>query len=84
MATSIIPRQIHEIKYMKVTGTKNNSNNIYLTASVPSGYKFLCWSSFSSILDWAASGNNLDQETVRVWTGQTNSKDVTGDYLVYR
>lgn len=86
MAVSTLPMNIKEIKGMSVTVAKNNSNNAYLTANVPSGYKFLCWINFgvSGTVDWANSAYNAYDPYVRVWTGLTNSTSIVGTYLVYR
>jgi hypothetical protein len=77
---------IKEIKYMHVEQAKTDTDNVYLTASVPSGYKFLCWTTFGVLgsVDWAGSAYDLSLLTVRVWTGTTRNSTVMGSYLVYR
>lgn len=84
--TSNIMMDIHEIQVKSVIVAKSNSNNVYLTANVPSGYKFLCWVGFgvSGAVDWANSSYNMWETYVRVWTGKTDSASIVGTYLVYR
>lgn len=86
MAVSTIPMNITELKVLSVSAQKTNTNNVYLTASVPSGYKFLCWIGFgvSGAADWAATAYEYWHETVRVWTGSNTTATVLGNYIVYR
>lgn len=86
MAVSMIPMNVTEIKALSVSAQKTSTNNVYLTASVPSGYKFLCWTGFgvNGAVEWAGTAYELWRETVRVWTGGSITATVMGTYIVYR
>lgn len=69
--------------FAETTTTGNSS--VSITASIPSGYKFLCWVGVAST-GWVSEGlyiDNYSSATANVWTGNSirNPKTVTGYYL---
>lgn len=65
--------------------TTSGNSSVPITASIPSGYKFLCWVGVAST-GWVSEGlyiDNYSGANANVWTGNSvkNPKTVTGYYL---
>lgn len=85
--TSIIGKDIHELLVQESRVAVSNSNNAIMSATIPDGYKFLCWVGFGvdGTATWASSAYHMYTPTnIRVWLGMNVTGNVIGTYLVYR
>lgn len=89
MATSTIGMQIKEIKATWQSAIlPADSLSVTVTANVPSGYKFLCWTQVTSS-GWVGHAYPADptNETTDMWTTESrgaSNRAIRCGYLYYK
>ena len=88
MAVSTIQKSITDIRQMSVEGTLTaGSDHLTVTASIPSGYKFLTWTTVTisgAIVAFNVFWESNDRATVYVTPTQSANKTVALHYFVYK